>query len=92
MTIMYSASIIQKRVLSRYYTHISNSVIHRAIPRLIEGILKSDRATLAESITLVESSNQKRREIAHQLLSELSIKTKNNRNSTFRIGLTILIR
>ena len=66
-----------------------NTPIHRAVPRLCEGILNKNRATLAESITLVESTNPARREIAHQLLSELGKKSPSRTKSTFRIGFVI---
>ena len=62
------------------------AVLHSAVPRLRDGILRGDRATLAESITLVESSNKKRKGIAHQLLSELSNIETSRSKPTFRIG------
>ena len=54
------------------------------ISDLIEGIRSSDRASLGQAITLIESNHPSHRSRAHDLLSELSSKA----GSAHRVGIT----
>ncbi|EDV28449.1 uncharacterized protein TRIADDRAFT_19400 [Trichoplax adhaerens] len=65
--------------------------VHPIIDRLIQGITSGKRASLAESITLVESKHPKKKELARELLnSALRLLKEKELNSTptFRIGLS----
>ena len=54
------------------------------ISDLIEGVRSSDRASLGQAITLIESNHPSHRSRAHELLSELS----SNAGSAHRVGIT----
>ncbi len=54
------------------------------ISDLIEGVRSSNRASLGQAITLIESNHPSHRSRAHELLSELS----SNAGSAHRVGIT----
>ena len=56
--------------------------------QLYFGVLKGQRASLAQAITLVESTLEESKKEAQKLMTLITTHNKEFRNSTFRIGLT----
>jgi len=56
--------------------------------QLFQGLVNHERASLARSITLVESTNYGRRKEAKQLLTNVLAHNASSHQKTFRIGLT----
>ena len=59
-----------------------------SVDQLFQGLLNEDRASLARSVTLVESTNPTRRAEAKQLLTKVLEHNAVHKTKTFRIGLT----
>ena len=59
-----------------------------SVDQLFEGLVNEERAALARSITLVESTNHVRRTEAKQLLTKVLEHNAIHKTKTFRIGLT----
>ena len=58
------------------------------VDQIFQGLVDGDRAALARSITLVESTNDERRAEAKRLLTKVLQHNSSAKLKTFRIGLT----
>ena len=70
----------------------SYATISQRTRQLQDGLLNGERWALAQAITLVESTNEKRQHQGQLLLSELQLINKQRQKPTMRIGKHVTIR
>ncbi len=86
-----------RNLLSKNVRVYANALFYRQIcirsdptSLLFDGLIRGDRAALAKSITLVETTNEAKKELAQNLLNKTLEYLKEKRGlgkQTFRIGL-----
>ena len=68
----------------RSYVNLSRD----SVPFLFDGLVEGNRAALARSITLIETSNDKKKVVAQELLDKVLNHLKHStKKKSFRIGI-----
>ena len=73
---------------SRQLTSVSSNRLSPRTQKLYDNLLKSDRASLAQAITLIESTLKSSKSESRKLISLIQQSSQVRKNATFRIGLS----
>jgi hypothetical protein len=86
--IFLSGRFIFKYKINVFFTQKNYVNISRnSVPVLFDGLIKGNRASLAQSITLIETTSEKKKILAQELLDKVLNNLRSRKSSTsFRIG------